>query len=83
MENKTLFRFRYKIQGGHTHVGVFAGPGKLSLGKCGDLVFRNEEWNDFLSELYPMPPGGSIEILPEDGVTGNGNATKEADRGTE
>lgn len=29
----------YKILGGHTHVRVF-----MNGGKCGDLVFRNEEF---------------------------------------
>ena len=61
----TLFRLRYKEGGGHTHVRVFAGKGSSSLGKCGDLVFRNEEWVDFLKELERRPPSGSIIILPD------------------
>ena len=61
----TLFRLRFDEQGGHTHVRVFAGKGAAVLGKCGDLVFRNEEWADFLNELARRPPGGSIEVLPE------------------
>lgn len=39
-----LFRFRYIEMGAHTHVKLFCGIGTGSLGKCGDLVFRNEEW---------------------------------------
>lgn len=35
-------RWYYKVQGGHTHVRVF-----MNGGKCGDLVFRNEEFNWF------------------------------------
>lgn len=42
-----LFRFRYQEQGGHTHVRLFAGPDGGTLGKCGDVVFRNEEWAEF------------------------------------
>lgn len=42
-----LFRFRYLVQGGHTHVRLFAGPHEGALGKCGDLAFRNEEWEAF------------------------------------
>ena len=61
-----LFRLRYKVLGGHTHVRFFAGKGSLSLGKCGDLVFRNEEWDAFIQELNRRPPGGSIEVLPEE-----------------
>lgn len=65
----TLFRLRFEEQGGHTHVRFFAGVGSGSLGKCGDLVFRNEEWTDFLIELKRRPPGGSIEVFPEGAPT--------------
>lgn len=60
----TLFRLRWQQRGAHTHVRVFAGKGSLSLGNCGDLVMRNEEWADLLAELGRRPPGGSIEVLP-------------------
>lgn len=33
----------YKILGGHTHVRVF-----MNGGKCGDLVFQNEEFQRLL-----------------------------------
>lgn len=52
------FKLYFAVQGRHTHVRFFAGDG--SLGKCGDLVFRNEEWEAFREKLDP-----SIEILPE------------------
>ncbi len=71
----TLFRLRWEVQGGHTHVRVFAGKGASSLGKCGDLVFRNEEWKDFLAELDRRPPGGAIEILEEGEQRGDGGLT--------
>lgn len=35
-----MMKWYYKIAGGHTHVRVF-----MSGAKCGDLVFRNEEFN--------------------------------------
>ena len=48
----------YKILGGHTHVRVF-----MNGGKCGDLCFRNEEFEEimaarptlisFLKDEYP------------------------------
>jgi len=44
------FRLRYQVLGGHTHVRVFAGEGQ-TLGKCGDLIFRNEEWEAFVHQL--------------------------------
>ncbi len=59
----TLFRFRYKKQGGHTHVRLFAGKGSLSLGLCGSLVFRNEEWEDFVGMISLED---NIEIKEED-----------------
>ena len=57
----TIFRFRFEELGGHTHVRLFAGTGPGSLGKCGDLVFRNDEWADFVGQFR----GDDIEILPE------------------
>lgn len=58
-----LFRIYSAVAGGHTHTRWFAGKGSCSLGKCGDLIFRNEEWIAFLEELNRRPPGGSIEIM--------------------
>lgn len=65
MNTSTMFRLRWKEAGGHTHVRVFAGKGTISLGHCGNLVFRNEEWADFLEELDQRPPGGTIEVVAE------------------
>jgi len=36
----------YTIKGGHTHVQVF-----MHGGKCGDLVFRNEEFESIKQNL--------------------------------
>lgn len=68
-----LFRFRYEVLGGHTHVRLFAGKGAGSLGKCGGLIFRNEEWTAFRKEVERAITGGShgvgtcIEFIPEGG----------------
>lgn len=57
----TVFRFRYKVQGGHTHVRVFAGKSfNGTLGKAGDLAFRNEEWEDFLAMTERNPAFFSV-----------------------
>jgi hypothetical protein len=58
-----IFRFRFEQHGGHTHVRLFAGTIATSLGKCGDLTFRNEEWAEFVARLKRT--GGGIEFLPE------------------
>lgn len=39
-----LFRLRYRVAGGHTHIRVFAGRGDTSLGNAGEFVLRNEEF---------------------------------------
>lgn len=50
-------KWYWHIAGGHTHVRVF-----MNGGKCGDLCFRNEEfeqvrehcpWIQFIGELEP------------------------------
>lgn len=46
-----MFKFRYLTQGGHTNVRLFAGPHQGALGKCGNLAFRNEEWDRFRAAL--------------------------------
>jgi hypothetical protein len=37
-------KIRICVAGGHTHVGLFMGPAGNTKAKCGDIVFRNEEW---------------------------------------
>ena len=58
------FRFRYEVAGGHTHVRVFAGDtlsAGATLGKCGDLVFRNEEWGQFRQQVK----AANVEFVPD------------------
>lgn len=59
----TRFRFHYYVQGGHTHVRVFAGVARTgaTLGSAGNLVFRNEEWEDFMASVEH----GLIEFVPD------------------
>ena len=77
-----LYRFRFKVQGGHTHVRVFAGKEPGSPGKCGDLVFRNEEWNEFRKVVEyaitrkPEGVGTCIEFLPEQPDINLGGSTR-------
>jgi hypothetical protein len=62
-----LFRFRYHEAGAHTHVRVFAGLNSRSLGCCGTLVFRNDEFAAFRREAErdPKPFGAAMEFLPD------------------
>lgn len=62
-----LFRMKYEKLGGHVHVAVFAGKGTRTLGKCGDLVFREEEWEEFQKNLFQfLMPGSDIEVVPKE-----------------
>jgi hypothetical protein len=60
----TIFRLRYEELGGHTHIRVFAGTGPASLGLCGTLVMRNEEWDKF---TRVVAASRNVEVLPESG----------------
>lgn len=42
-------KWYYIIAGGHTHVRVF-----MNGAKCGDLCFRNEEFDKVMHDLIPF-----------------------------
>lgn len=42
-----IFKWYYKVMGGHTHATLFAGTHDGGLGNCGELIMRNEEWEKF------------------------------------
>lgn len=46
-----LFRLRYQIQGGHTHIRLFAGRSEAALGCAGTFVLRNEEFQQLHKDL--------------------------------
>jgi hypothetical protein len=50
-------KWYYKVAGGHTHVRIF-----MNSAKCGDLCFRNEEFNDVRIGLNVA---GFIEFIDE------------------
>lgn len=55
-------KWYFKILGGHTHVRVF-----MNGGKCGDLVFRNEEFEQIKTDALR---GSYVEIftfIPDEG----------------
>jgi hypothetical protein len=54
MKPRYLMRFRYRELGGHTHVDVFTGRLGMTLGKAGELVFTNEEFQDLLHDQIAM-----------------------------
>lgn len=58
-----IIRIYWEKRGGHVHCRVFAGyaTGDGTIGKAGDLVFRQEEFDDFRrhmafgwGQLYPQ-----------------------------
>ena len=56
-----LTRFYYSVLGGHTHIAVFVGRDSRSaddvdelpagLGKAGNLILRNEEFEAFKNSI--------------------------------
>jgi len=42
-----IFRIYHKTLGGHVHMRVFAGAHEGALGKCSDLIMRQEEFQHF------------------------------------
>jgi hypothetical protein len=58
----SAFRFYAVKAGGHVHVNLWAGKAGSSLGKCGKLVFRDEEWTDFVKVLQGRK-SSLIEII--------------------
>lgn len=52
---------RAELRGAHWHVGVWSAtrPGQ-TRGKCGELVFREEEWPAFRDALRAGIPGSEL-----------------------
>ena len=59
--NTMYFRIYHEKLGGHVHMRVFAGRYKHSLGKCGDLSMRDDEFEEFVRRL----DGTGVELLPD------------------
>lgn len=65
------FRFRYNQTPGllHTYIRVFAGRSEASLGLCGSLTMRNEEFDRF-KESFDVGTSFSgetkVEFIPDD-----------------
>jgi hypothetical protein len=55
-------KWYYKIMGGHTHVRVFCNGAK-----CGDLVFRNEEFDNLQpgAGRQTFGPYAHVEFIEE------------------
>lgn len=61
-------KWYWTVAGGHTHVRVF-----MNGAKCGDLCFRNEEFNhirrtctESICNLSRPPDGLLIDFLPDE-----------------
>lgn len=61
----THFRLRWQLLGGHVHVGVWSGTERDTTHGCnGRLVFREQEWADFVAALG-AEDGSSVELVQE------------------
>ncbi len=55
-----VMRIRHHTLGGHVHCRVFTAPERhMTDAKCGDLVFRVEEWAAVVALL------SAVEFVPE------------------
>lgn len=69
------FRIYFQILGGHTHIKVFAGPARGTLGSCGDLSMSNQEFHVLRKALERSKGIGQVEqfeFINEEGTTSNG-----------
>jgi hypothetical protein len=60
-----VLRLYHRQLGSHTHVRVFCGMQGFTLASCGQLTFRNEEWEDIQrllrnAEILVEPPSSAI-----------------------
>lgn len=60
VESSIELRFNVDVAGGHSHVAVFVGPDRSHLAKCGDIVFRNEEWDLIAARIHLITEDGRI-----------------------
>jgi hypothetical protein len=65
----THFRYRWRKLGDHIHVNVWTGPAReLTHARNGTLVFRDDEWEDFVQLQRDAAGAGdlsAVEILRE------------------
>lgn len=64
----THFRLRWQKLGGHVHVNVWSGTERETThGRNGSLIFREEEWNDFVDVLHwdGRLSAPNVEVIPE------------------
>ena len=68
----THFRLRWRKLGGHVHVNVWSGTDRETThGRNGELVFRENEWDDFVALCRDAAGAGqfsAIEIIRESGA---------------
>lgn len=66
------FRLRWRPLGGHIHVVVWTGTERATThGNSGRLVFRRDEWEDFVRLLRDAAGAGplsAIELVRDDGL---------------
>ena len=63
-----IFRLYHTTLGGHTHMRLFAGAHDGALGNCGNLVMRNEEFEQFraMSPNFQFRPDDVVIVCASD-----------------
>ena len=59
------FIIYWKLLGGHVHMRVFCGKPGFTKAKCGDLVMREEEFDEFRKEIESPYVDSIIEFKEE------------------
>lgn len=62
-----IWKLYYKKLGGHVHCRLFCGPTRGALGKCGDIVFRDNEFTEF-TQIHKTLPIVFVRETDMDGV---------------
>lgn len=58
-----IIKLKYDDIGGFHHVDVFAGTNPEALGKIGELIFREMEWEAF---KYLLRTGESVQDMQQE-----------------
>lgn len=78
------FRLRWAKAGGHIHVDVWTGTERLTThGRSGRLVFRPDEWEDFVRLLRDAAGAGqfsAVELVREMSWANDADAQDDVER---
>lgn len=71
----------FEEKGAHVHASLFMGQTPHALGKCGDLVMRDDEWKHFVDALAlaALSKASGLEVITEHRFASEGPQRRETD----